>query len=207
MNKTMKMWMLAAILICGVSLMGCGNKNAKEQPEKTEEENNLAEPKEADRTAEVMSYNDAVDNYLVDVIGKQYAEGEICIPYPFVVSTDDGNMEDVKVWGDFWVFNYNLVGDTLKTVSGGNHPGLLHLKKTDNGFEVTNFEAVEDGAGNMESAKRIFGDKYECYQEISSLDEKREQERLRFTSDYVKKHNLSATMLQDYGWPAVELPK
>jgi len=190
-----------------VSLMGCGNKNAKEQPEKTEEENNLAEPKEADRMAEIMAYNDAVDNYLVDVIGKQYAEGEICIPYPFVVSTDDGNLEDVKVWGDFWVFNYNLSGDTLKTVSGGNHPGLLHLKKTDNGFEVTEFEAVEDGAGNMESAKRIFGDKYDCYQEISSLDEKREQERLRFTSEYVKKHNLSATMLQDYGWPAVELPK
>ena len=203
----MKMWMLTAILICGVSLMGCGNKNAKEQHHKrTNEKEKVVKTKEADRTDEIMACNDAVDDYLVNVIGKQYAEGEICIPYPFVVSTDDGNWEDVKVWGDFWVFNYNLVGDTLKTVSGGNHPGLIHLKKTDNGFEVTEFEAVEDGAGNMESAKRIFGDKYECYQEISSLDEKREQERLRFTSDYVKKHNLSATMLQDYGWPAVKLP-
>ena len=111
------------------------------------------------------------------------------------------------VWGDFWVFNYNLAGDTLKTVSGGNHPGLMHLKKTANGYEVTAFDAVEDGTGNLESAKRIFGDKFDSYQEISSLQEKREDMRLRFTADYVKEHGLSATMLQDYGWPAVALPQ
>ena len=31
--------------------------------------------------------------------------------------------------------------------------------------------------------------------------------RLRLTADYVKEHGLSATMLQDYGWPAVALPQ
>ena len=207
MRTTKKVWMLAAILVCGASLIGCGNNKPNDSQKSPEEVSEETGSKEVDRTAEIIAYNEAVDDYLVDVLGKQYAEGKICIPYPFVVSTDDGDLNDIKVWGDFWVFNYNLSGDTLKTVSGGNHPGLLHLKKTGDTFEVTNFEAVEDGAGNTESAKRIFGDKYDCYQEISSQAEKREQERLRFTSDYVKKHNLSATMLQDFGWPAVELPK
>ncbi len=200
MNKSMKMWMMAAILICGVSLVGCGNKNAKEQV--------AEEPVQVEQVvSDVELCNKAVEDYLVNMIGKNYSEAEYCIPSSYVVSMDDGNMDDVLVWGDFWVFNYNMVGDTLKTVSGGSHPGLMHLKKTDSGFEVTDFEVVEDGAGNLESAKRIFGNKYDAFHEINSNQEKREDVRLRFIADYVKKHDLPVKMVQDYGWPAVELPK
>ena len=192
--------MLAAILFCGVSFVGCGNNNAKEQPKK--ETKQVIDP-----MADAAACDAAVADYLVNVIGKNYAEGELCIPSPFVISSDFGNPEDVKVWGDFWVFNYNQSGDTLKTVAGGNHPGLMHLKKTDKGIEVVSFEVVEDGAGNLESAKKIFGDQFESFQEINSNQEKREDIRLHFIADYVKEHNLPVKMVQDYGWPAVELPK
>lgn len=204
MKNLKKSWMLAAILICGACLVGCGNKTAKEE---NSVENAQTEVQAEPQVLGTVMYDAAVNDYLVNVIGKNYAEAEYCIPCPILVSTDDGNKEDVLVWGDFWVFNYDLSGDTLKTVSGGNHPGLMHLKKTANGYEVTAFDAVEDGAGNLESAKRIFGDKFDSYQEISSLQEKREDMRLRLTADYVKEHGLSATMLQDYGWPAVALPQ
>ena len=202
MNKTLKMWMMAAILICGISLVGCGNKKAKEQPKETQEETIKVE----EVVSEAELCNAAVEDYLVNVIGKNYAEATYCIPCPFVISTDNANKNDVLVWGDFWVFNYDLSGDTLKTVSGGSHPGLLHLKRTDKGFEVTGFDAVVDGAGNMESAKKIFGDKFDAFWELNSNAEKREDIRLHFVADYVKKHNLSAKLLQDYGWPAVALP-
>ena len=203
MNKTLKMWMMAAILICGISLVGCGNKKAKEQPKETQEETIKVEEVVSD--AELC--NAAVEDYLVNVIGKNYAEATYCIPCPFIISTDNANKNDVLVWGDFWVFNYDLSGDTLKTVSGGSHPGLLHLKRTDKGFEVTGFDAVVDGAGNMESAKKIFGDKFDAFWELNSNAEKREDIRLHFVADYVKKHNLPVKMLQDYGWPAVALPE
>ncbi len=204
MKNLKKSWMLAAILICGACLVGCGNKTAKEE---NSVENAQTEVQAEPQVPGTVMYDAAVNDYLINVIGKNYAEAEYCIPCPILVSTDNGNKEDVLVWGDFWVFNYDLSGDTLKTVSGGNHPGLMHLKKTANGYEVTAFDAVEDGAGNLESAKRIFGDKFDSYQEISSLQEKREDMRLRLTADYVKEHGLSATMLQDYGWPAVALPQ
>ena len=200
MKKT-TLWMLAAaILICGVSMVSCGNKNAKEE---AKEETTQVEQVVSD--AELCKA--AVNDYLVNVIGKNYAEAEYCIPSPFVISTNEGNKDDVLIWGDFWVFNYDISGDTLKTVSGGSHPGLMHLKKTDNGFEVTNFEVVEDGEGNLESAKRIFGDNYDAFWEVNSNQEKREDIRLHFIADYVKEHNLPVKMVQDYGWPAVELPK
>ena len=196
------MWMLAAILICSTVLVGCGSKNAKEQPKEATVENN-----QVVNVFDSKACDAAVANYLENVIGKQYAEGQYSISSPFVISTDNGDLQDVKVWGDFWVFNYNVSGDTLKTVSGGNHPGLMHLKKTDKGMEVTSFEVVEDGAGNLESAKRIFGDQYEAFHEINSNQEKRESIRLQFIADYAKKNNLPVKMVQDYGWPAVELPK
>ena len=199
MKKT-TLWMLAAILICGVSMVSCGNKNAKEE---AKEETTQVEQVVSD--AELCKA--AVNDYLVNVIGKNYAEAEYCIPSPFVISTNEGNKDDVLIWGDFWVFNYDISGDTLKTVSGGSHPGLMHLKKTDNGFEVTNFEVVEDGEGNLESAKRIFGDNYDAFWEVNSNQEKREDIRLHFIADYVKEHNLPVKMVQDYGWPAVALPE
>ena len=200
MKHSERLWMLAAILFCGVCLVGCGNKNAKEQPEETQ--NTSVEVKVPDAEA----CNVVIEDYLVNVIGKNYGEADYCISCPIVISTDDGNKDDILVWGDFWVFNYNQSGDTLKTVSGGDHPGLMHLKKTDNGFEVTSFEVVEDGAGNLESAKKIFGNNYDAFCDINSNGEKREDIRLRFVVDYVKKHRISVKFLQDYGWPAVTLP-
>ena len=196
----MKMWMMAAILVCGVSLVGCGNKKVKEVTKE--------EPVKVEQVVpDTELCNAAVNDYLVNVIGKNYAEAEYCIPSPFIISSDEGDKDDVLVWGDFWVFNYDISGDTLKTVSGGNHPGLMHLKKTDKGFEVTNFEVVEDGEGNMESAKRIFGDNFDAFWEVNSNQEKRESIRLQFIADYVKKNNLPVKMVQDYGWPAVALPE
>ena len=206
MNKTLKMWMLAATLVLsGASMTGCGNKNAKQKETKEEapaqSETQLTEMKEE---ATPLT---AVDDYLVNEIGKNYDQSDVTIPYAFVVSTDESNPDDILVWGDFWVFNYDIAGDTLKTASGGSYPGLMHVKKTDNGFEVFGFDAVADGSDNMPSAKKIFGDKFDAFWELNSDQEKREDMRLHFTSDYVKKHNLPVTMLQDYGWPAVALPE
>ena len=152
-----------------------------------------------------MTYFSAIDRYLVNEIGKHYAEGEYCVPFHEIVDVDERNAEDILVWGDYWVFNYNQVGDTLKTVSGGNHPGLMHVCQTDKGFEVTGFDQVADGAENIKSAKRIFGDKYKTFQTIQSNDQKREKLRAEVLVDYVKAHNLSVTMYQDYGWPVKKL--
>ena len=152
------------------------------------------------------TYFPAIDRYLVNVLGKQYAEGEHCVPIHSIVAVDERDGEDILVWGDFWVFNYNQAGDTLKCVSGGSHPGLMHIRQTEKGFEVTGFDQVEDGTDNLPSAKRIFGDKYDAFHAINSDAEARERLRADGLADYARKHNLEATMYQDYGWPARKLP-
>ena len=101
-----KLWMLAAILICGIGFTSCGDKKTDKEPEqKVEEETKLVYNPEACTAA--------IEDYLENVIGKNYAEGEVSIASQQVISTEFGNLEDILVWGDFWVFNYNLSGDTL----------------------------------------------------------------------------------------------
>ncbi len=186
----------AALII----LAACGNKQAAAPTsEGNEDSTEVANEQE-------ITIFPAIDRYLAESIGSNYAEGEYSVPIHTIVGVDESNAEDIQVWGDFWVFNYNLVGDTLKCVSGGSHPGRMHIRQTENGFDVTGFDQVEDGSNYLPSAKKIFGDKYDAFHTINSDAEARERLRADGLAAYAKNHNLGVTMYQDYGWPAKKLP-
>ena len=194
---------LIPVAVCAVMFLACTSNNGKssDTPPHSESEDStsvtMGEPPADD------TYSLAIDRFLIDSIGAYYAEGEYCIPTKTIIDVDDKNTEDILVYGDYWVFNYNLVGDTLKTVSGGDHPGLMHVKQTYDRFEVIAFDRVEDGSDYLPSAQKIFGDKFNEFQHISSDEKTREQNRMKTISEYVKKNNIPATMYQDYGWDAI----
>ena len=202
--KKMKLWMMAAILLCGAACVTSCNNNGNANVEKAESADSL----DAVGMMNNFPFLPAINQYLVDSIGLHYAPGEVCIPCATVVGCDQAESDSaMMVWGDFWVYNFNVAGDTLKTVSGGNHPGLMRVMQNEKGeFEVLSFEQVEDGHGNEASAKRIFGDLYEAFHSINSNEEAREETRSVAIGWYVKNHNLPVKYYQDYGWPAREIP-
>ncbi len=142
----------------------------------------------------------AISDYLISEIAPYYKHGELCIPTLMIV-----NEENDQVWGDFWVFWYNAAGDTLKCVSGGNHPGLMTLDYKDGIYNVTSFVQVADGAGYTPSAKRIFRDRYDIFCNMHSNQDLREAVRCEQMSEYIRFNNLPYRYYQDYGWPAVKL--
>jgi Na+-transporting methylmalonyl-CoA/oxaloacetate decarboxylase gamma subunit len=144
----------------------------------------------------------AVYKYMVEEISKQYDTAEVSIPTVMIVAKDLSNEDDMLVYGDFWIENYNIDGDTLMCVSGGNYPGVMHLNKD---YVVTKFDQVEDGANFEESAKELFGEHYDDFFNVYSDDEKRQLIRKKTVADYVNLNGLSVTKYQDEGWPAVEL--
>ena len=146
----------------------------------------------------------AIGRYMTE-IGSQYAAGELCIPYCLIAGTDEENPEDIRVWGDFWVENYNQAADTLKSVSGGSHPGCMHVKKTEAGFEVFQFDAVGDGSDFNPTAKAIFGDRFDAFMALYSNDYAKKAARAKSILDYAEVNNLDITCYQDFGWPAVKL--
>ena len=142
----------------------------------------------------------AISDYLVSEIGVQYQKGELCIPMMIMIHEEDG-----LFMGDFWVMWYNVVGDTLKCVSGGNHAGAMTMSKENGQYKVTGFEQTVDGAGNVASAKRIFGSYYDIYESVHASDRIREVVRKEQLKEYMKRNNLNVHYYQDYGWPAVEI--
>ena len=122
---------------------------------------------------------------------------------------DDSDPEDVKIWGYFCVYNYDLEGDVLKTASGGAHPGLFHIKDNKDGTaEVTAFDQTEDGAGYEPSAKKIFGDTAEEIEFTASrnwirvedeekADAVREGFRRRLSADLARSGNAAFVNFTD----------
>ena len=148
----------------------------------------------------------AVYTYLTDEIAGNYDKADCSIPVVTVIDVDKSNPEDVKIKGDYWIYNYNIEGDTLKCVSGGAHPGCLHIKPSDNGtYEVIGFDAVKDGSDYETSAKEIFGDKYDEFIKCTSDDKAREARRLESVSLYVNANEVPVTKYQDEGWDPVDL--
>ena len=182
----------AAVTFSVVALFSCGSGNKKASVSGV--------PTEVQETIFT-----AIDDFLSQKIAPDYREGEVTIPCYTIVGKDESNPDDIRVWGDYWVYNYDISGDTLKAVSGGSHPGLMHLKKTGDKYEVTLFDQVEDGSGYLPTAKEIFGDKFEDFQKISSDDKERDRARAEAISGYVKSKGLNVKMYKDYGWDPVEI--
>lgn len=192
------MAIMAALSVLVIASCGTrGNKKATSEP--------AAEPKAAE---EIETCFTAIDEYITKVIGSQYAPGEVCIPSHRIIAVDESNPEDIQVLGDFWVDNFKVSGDTLVSVSGGSHPGKMHVKKSSEGkFVVIGLDAVGDGSTFLPTAKEIFGERFEEFQKVNSDQTGREEARKSAIAAYVFKHSLPVKVYKDYGWPAVEIPK
>lgn len=152
-----------------------------------------------------QALRDAISDYLVKEIGSQYAQGELCIPTLMMVAEEEVDSAEARVWGDFWIFWYTQSGDTLKTVSGGNHSGCMMVRQEQGTLKITAFEQTTDGAGFEASARRIFGSHYDVYQNMHSNEDVREAVRKEQLYDYVRLRHLNFKYYQDFGWPAVEI--
>ena len=147
----------------------------------------------------------AVYRYLVEEVSKSFDAADASIPVVQTVSIDDSNPDEVLVSGSFWIFNYDIEGDTLMCVSGGSFPGVMHVVKDGDAYTVGSFDVVADGAGFDESAHELFGDDYDAFMAILSDDAAREGVRTGIVSDYVSMNGLEVTQYQDYGWDPVPL--
>ena len=223
MKKSFLAVLLISAFVMALSLSACGGgaKSSSEassgasteaSSEAVSEAASEAAPKAA---VDVSAYGYAGDDsteaavykYLVEEVSKNFDKADVSIPTVSIVNVDTSNPDEPLVAGDFWIDNYTINDDTLECVSGGNFPGVMHLAKDGEGYTVSSFDVVEDGANFDSSAKELFGDNYDAFMKIHSDDEARNELRTATISDYVKLNGLDVTKYQDYGWDPVELNK
>ena len=141
--------------------------------------------------------------------GKDYSQGDVSLPVANVIAIDDSDPADIKVWGNFWVYNYVLDGETLKAVSGGAYPGLMHVKRIEQPYcpvtyEVSAFDEVASGSDEAESIKKIFGDKAANLSTDATI-QAGEKVRKATIEDYVHRYRLPITQYQDFNSAPVRL--
>ena len=214
MKKRLLAMLLMAALVMSFSLSACGSKEEApaEEPPAEEEEETTEEP-EVDGSAYGYAGDDPVEaavyKYLAEEVSKDYPDAEVHIPTVNIIYEDFTNEDEVIVKGDFWIDNYDIDGDTLKTASGGNHPGVMYLKKeADGNYTATKMDTVADGSDFDASAKELFGDQYEDFMKVYSDEKLRAENRLATVTDYVNLNGLDdIKYYQDEGWDPVELAK
>ncbi len=117
---------------------------------------------------------------------------------------------DVKVYGNFWMFIYSKKGKTLFCESGGENPCALYLRKTgDNSYEVTRMDRAADGSYYAEDIKRICAGNTVLEQQFhDSSDASKDPLKSRrewYLRNYIKDNNLDIDSYQDYGSDPVRL--
>lgn len=149
----------------------------------------------------------AVWKYLAEDIASMYdkPDGAVSVPVVTIIKTENDEDGETNIYGDFWVYNYTIDGDTLTFVSGGAHPGKMEVKKVGDEYKVTDFDAVEDGSAFETTAKDIFEEDYEKFMTVEADDKAREELRLKGLADYVKTNGLSVTQVKDYDAEPVKL--
>lgn len=201
--------MTVAVLFC---FTACGSSVETPASQSAQEDSAAADESEA-AAVNGAAYGYAGDDpleyavyqYLAEEVSKNYDQADVCIPVVNIFHVDYTNDDDVLAFGDYWIWNYNIDGDTLKCSSGGSYPGVFHFKKEGDTFTVTEFVVVADGDDFDASAKELFGDSYEDFAKTHSDDASREELRRITVSDYVNLNGLDLKYYQDEGWDPVEL--
>ena len=148
-------------------------------------------------------YMQPIFAYFEENIKDDYPEADIFLPEFDIFREDASDPEDIRVWDNFWVHEYNYRGTTLMTMSGGSYPGCMHLKAAGDGYEVTKAEFLEDGDAQQESMKSIFSD-----DELTAAYLASEYDEMDVRSyaahSYAEQTGLNIRAYQDYGWDPVQ---
>ncbi len=117
---------------------------------------------------------------------------------------------DIKVYGNFWMFIYSKKGKTLFCESGGENPCALYLRKTgDNSYEVTRMDRAADGSHYAEDIKRICAGntalEQQFYDSGNAEKDPVKSRREWYLRNYITDNNLDIDSYRDYGRDPVRL--
>ena len=143
--------------------------------------------------------------YLLEKKAPLYKDADVFIPAPVIFGIREKGGETL-VFGNFWIFGYDLSGATLICESGGAMPACFHLAKDGDSYKVTKVEQAEDGAGFTDSIEKMTkGYKKIRKKMLVSNEKKEKQVRRNWIRNYVQANNLAVTAYKDYGWDPVSV--
>jgi len=164
-----------------------------------------AEPYDDPKSLPLYIYNgddeylSVISDYMVNEPEKldRMNDADVYIPYSIIGHVDDGNPDDILVYGSFNICGYDLLNSTLVAVSGSWDEGIFHLKKNSSGnLEVISAELP---ISSQESIK-LFDPVPGLYDKLqATFNEKGESLRQEAIADYVNTNGLYISQWRDLG--------
>ena len=142
--------------------------------------------------------------------GEQYLTepGYVTIPCVMIFKTEQTG-DTVKVTGNFWTLNYVLEGQTLKCISGGEHPGVITLEMEDEEWLVTSLDEIGDEEDYAAGLERITGGDKDLIASFNLAHDMGEEPlksvREKYLREYIAEAELDVTAYQDEGSDPVVL--
>ncbi len=148
----------------------------------------------------------AVCAALISQFNSDYSEEGYVIPEFHILAADDGSPDDIKVWGDFWLYAYRLEDDTLISVIGESVTGCMHLQVRNGVYQCTDIDVAEVGRTKEKTEQDIFGDSYQSLLDWRQDYEEQEKNRAQLIADYAAAFGIAAVNYSDQGWRSAKLP-
>ncbi len=135
-----------------------------------------------------------------------YGFGEQVIIPGYVIHKEVQTEDELLVFGNFYEYGFQQMGNVLECTSGGEKPACFHLKETSEGYEVVGVEVAGDGAeydGKIREFTEGYPGVYELF--FSGDPDACDNAKKEFVSMYVKDNNLDIKYVKDYGWDPIPL--
>nr|MBQ8253393.1 hypothetical protein [Lachnospiraceae bacterium]MBQ8253827.1 hypothetical protein [Lachnospiraceae bacterium] len=135
-----------------------------------------------------------------------YGYGEQVVIPGYVIHKEVQKDDELLVFGNFYEYGYQLMGNVIECTSGGEKPACFRLRETPEGYEVVSVEVAGDGA-EYDRKIREFTEGYPGVYELffSGDPYACDNAKKEFVSMYVKDNNLDVKYVKDYGWDPVPL--
>ena len=131
----------------------------------------------------------------------------VLIPYANIVDVDDNDPENVLVYGDYYLWEFEKDDDTFVAVSASHIPGVIHMRQIGDKDDAIYDGLSMDQCLTDDEVEELFGQYYEHYLTLSSDEEMRDAGIAGNIADYIKANDLSVTKYQLYPGSVEELPE
>ena len=132
------------------------------------------------------------------------SEGVVEIPSPYIVEIDNSDLNDIKIYGDFGIYGYEMSGTIFHTKNGASNPGCYHLKEENGLIKLISREIAEDGSNNWSSLLKICNNDEKLAKGILDItSEEKLTERIDYAKMYAEQNNLRLSGIKDYGSPII----
>jgi len=142
--------------------------------------------------------------------GRNAYQNAVYIPYPVILKVNEKDNK-VKVYGNFYSGHYELYGNQLNDVGGGESPAVITFQReADKSLTFIEMKTAGDGTyygkDIKEFCKGIQG-LYEEFMDHDSIRQRANEIRIQMISEYEKANHLGIEYIKDYGWDPIKINK